>query len=139
MRRKHTNPMDRMLPERKTTSKKLKEKIRESVSSVLPITLLVLVLSLIFVPIQLSTMSLFLFGGVLLVAGMGLFTLGADTAMLPMGTHIGAMLTRKKNFWFLVGVAFAVAVIYMVPTLLMFLWGEEYLEEGITYSGGIKG
>lgn len=38
-----------------------------------------------------------------------------------------------------VGVAFAVAVIYMVPTLLMFLWGEEYLEEGITYSGGIKG
>ena len=38
-----------------------------------------------------------------------------------------------------VGVAFAVAVIYMVPTLLMFLWGEESLEEGITYSGGIKG
>jgi multiple sugar transport system permease protein len=38
-----------------------------------------------------------------------------------------------------VGVAFAVAVIYMVPTLLMFLWGEEYLEQGITYSGGIKG
>ena len=37
------------------------------------------------------------------------------------------------------GVAFAVAVIFMVPTLLMFLWGEEYLEEGITYSGGIKG
>lgn len=38
-----------------------------------------------------------------------------------------------------VGVAFAVAVVYMIPTLLMFLWGEEYLEEGITYSGGIKG
>ena len=38
-----------------------------------------------------------------------------------------------------VGVAFAVAVIYMIPTLLMFLWGEEYLEEGIAYSGGIKG
>ena len=35
--------------------------------------------------------------------------------------------------------AFAVAVIYMIPTLLMFLWGEEYLEEGIAYSGGIKG
>ena len=38
-----------------------------------------------------------------------------------------------------VGVAFAVATIYMVPTLLMFLHGEEYLVEGITYSGGIKG
>jgi len=38
-----------------------------------------------------------------------------------------------------VGLAFAVAVIYMVPTLLMFLYGEDYLVEGITYSGGIKG
>ena len=38
-----------------------------------------------------------------------------------------------------IGLAFAVAVIYMVPSLLMFLYGEEYLVEGITYSGGIKG
>ncbi len=38
-----------------------------------------------------------------------------------------------------VGLAFAVAVIYMVPTLLMFLYGEDYLVEGITYSGGLKG
>ncbi len=38
-----------------------------------------------------------------------------------------------------VGLAFAVAVIYMIPTLLMFLYGEDYLVEGITYSGGIKG
>lgn len=37
------------------------------------------------------------------------------------------------------GLAFAVAVIYMTPSILMFLYGEEYLVEGITYSGGIKG
>ncbi|MGN0665000.1 MAG: carbohydrate ABC transporter permease [Huintestinicola sp.] len=37
------------------------------------------------------------------------------------------------------GLAFAVAVIYMTPSLLMFLYGEDYLVEGITYSGGIKG
>ena len=38
-----------------------------------------------------------------------------------------------------IGLAFAVATIYMVPTLLVFLYGEEYLVEGITYQGGIKG
>jgi len=38
-----------------------------------------------------------------------------------------------------VGLAFATAVIYMIPALLMFFYGEEYLVEGITYSGGIKG
>ncbi len=38
-----------------------------------------------------------------------------------------------------VGIAFSVAVVYMVPALLLFLYGEEYLVEGITYSGGVKG
>jgi multiple sugar transport system permease protein len=38
-----------------------------------------------------------------------------------------------------VGLAFAVATIYMIPTLLLFLYGEEYLVEGIAYSGSVKG
>ena len=38
-----------------------------------------------------------------------------------------------------IGLAFAVATIYMVPPILLFLYGEEYLVEGITYSGGLKG
>ncbi len=38
-----------------------------------------------------------------------------------------------------IGLAFAVATIYMVPSLLIFLYGEDYLVNGITYQGGIKG
>jgi multiple sugar transport system permease protein len=37
------------------------------------------------------------------------------------------------------GLAFAVATIYMIPALLLFLYGEDYLVDGITYSGGLKG
>ncbi|WP_242839469.1 carbohydrate ABC transporter permease [Butyrivibrio sp. NC2002] len=38
-----------------------------------------------------------------------------------------------------ISLAFAVAVIYLVPPLLIFLYGEEYLVEGISYQGGLKG
>lgn len=38
-----------------------------------------------------------------------------------------------------IGLAFAVGVIYMVPSILLFLYGEDYLVDGIVYSGGIKG
>lgn len=38
-----------------------------------------------------------------------------------------------------VGLAFAVATIYMIPSLFLFLHGEEYLVEGITHSGSVKG
>ena len=38
-----------------------------------------------------------------------------------------------------IGLAFAVATIYMVPPILVFLYGEDYMVEGITYQGGFKG
>ena len=37
-----------------------------------------------------------------------------------------------------ISLAFAVAVIYMVLPMLFFLYGEEYLVEGILYQGGVK-
>ncbi len=56
-----------------------------------------------------------------------------DDAMHPLSVF----LSKIKNGE--IGLAFAVATIYMVPTLLVFLYGEDYLVEGITYQGGIKG
>ena len=38
-----------------------------------------------------------------------------------------------------ISLAFAVAVIYLIPPLLLFLYGEDYLVEGISYQGGVKG
>ena len=38
-----------------------------------------------------------------------------------------------------IGLAFAVATIYMIPPILIFLYGEEYLVDGIAYSGSVKG
>jgi len=57
----------------------------------------------------------------------------SDVEMHPLSVFLSEINSGE------VGVAFAVAVIYMVPPILLFLYGEEYLEDGITYSGGIKG
>ena len=56
-----------------------------------------------------------------------------DTEMHPLSVFLSEINSGE------VGLAFAVAVIYMAPPILLFLYGEEYLEDGITYSGGIKG
>lgn len=57
----------------------------------------------------------------------------SDEQMHPLSVFLSKINTGE------VGLAFAVATIYMVPTLLVFLYGEEYLVEGISYQGGIKG
>lgn len=76
----------------------------------LPISLVVLLLSVTLVPVSLSSMALFLVGAVLLIFGMGLFTLGAETAMLPMGAHMGAAITKKRSIIFLSVVAFVLGL-----------------------------
>ncbi|MDO4864247.1 MAG: carbohydrate ABC transporter permease [Ruminococcus sp.] len=56
-----------------------------------------------------------------------------DTDLHPLSVFLSQINTGD------IGLAFAVGTVYMVPTILMFLYGEDYLVEGITYSGGIKG
>ena len=86
------------------------EKVKEAFSSVLPISLIVLVLSLTVIPIGSSEFLLFLIGTVLVVIGMGLFTLGADTAMTPIGEYVGATAMRTKKLWIIAPICFIVGV-----------------------------
>ena len=81
---------------------KLKEKLKESLTSVLPITLIVLALSLTLVPMEVGTLALFLGGAALLIVGMGLFELGAEMAMTPLGRGLGTGMIRTKKLWLIV-------------------------------------
>ena len=94
----------------------LKEKLSESVSSVLPITAIVLLLSISVAPLDAGVMVLFVFGAIMLIFGMGLFTLGADMSMIPLGEGIGVQMskTRRHLIWplltcLIVGVLITVA------------------------------
>lgn len=95
-------------------NQKLKEKIQEAFSSVLPITAIVLVLSIILVPMSLGTFVMFLMGAALLIVGMGLFSLGADMSMMPMGEGIGIQFTKAKKLWVVVIACFLLGFIITV-------------------------
>ena len=99
--------------------KNLKIKVLESLSSVIPIVIIVLTLSITIVPIPIYTIELFLIGAVLLVFGMGLFTLGADIAMMPMGEKVGAQLTKSRNlvFLILISLLFGIMITIAEPDL----------------------
>ena len=75
----------------------LMEKIKESLSSVLPITAIVLALSITIVPLTPGVLVLFLFGSFLLIVGVGMFTLGVDMSMTPMGNAIGVTMSRARR------------------------------------------
>ena len=92
-------------------NKQLREKIQESMASVLPITAIVFLLSVTAAPLDPGTLVLFLFGAILLVVGMGLFTLGVDMSMIPMGEGVGATISKSRFLLAPVAVYFLLGVL----------------------------
>ena len=94
--------------------KKLAEKIREALSSVLPITAIVLLLSFTLAPLPVGTMMMFLMGAVMLIMGMGFFSLGADIAMMPMGEQMGRKLGGKGKLSLVAVICFFIGFVVTI-------------------------
>ena len=97
-----------------TYGEKLKEKLKEAVKAVLPIMILVLALCFSVAPISSSILLCFLMGGVMVIIGMMFFTLGAEMAMTPMGEKIGASMTRSRNLFKIILLAFVLGFVITI-------------------------
>ena len=95
--------------------KVLWEKIKEALVSSLPVTVIVYILAMTPL-LDLSAVELITFsiGAVLLILGIGLFNLGADLAMTPMGVHMGSGLSRQKKLGLLLVVCFIMGMLITV-------------------------
>ncbi len=95
--------------------KELWSKIKEALVSALPVTAIVYIMALTpwfdFSGAELVTFTV---GAVLLVLGIGLFNLGADLAMTPMGTHVGAGLSKQRRLGLLLAVCFVLGLLITV-------------------------
>ncbi len=90
-------------------------KIKEALVSALPITLIVYIIA--FLPwfdFEKEDIILFTVSAVMLVLGIGLFNMGADLAMTPMGNHVGAGLSRQRKLLLLLAVCFGMGVLITV-------------------------
>ena len=95
-------------------NEKLKEKINESLSGVLPITVIVLILSITLVPMEIGTVALFLVGALLLIVGMGFFQMGAEMSVTPLGRGIGTKIMHVKILTFILAICFVMGFIITV-------------------------
>ena len=93
---------------------KLREKIKEALVSVLPITIIVQLLSVSLAPMDVGTALIFIVGAACLIIGMGFFQLGAEMAMTPFGKGIGQYLNKKKKMWLIIISAFVMGVLITI-------------------------
>ena len=95
--------------------KELRSKIWEALLSALPITAIVYILAMTpLFDLDRTELVTFSIGAVLLVVGIGMFNLGADLAMTPMGTHVGAGLSRQRKLGLLLSVCFVLGMLITI-------------------------
>ena len=87
------------------------EKIKESLASVLPVSLIILLLSFTVTPLPNAVFISFIFGTFFMIFGIGLFTLGVDKSMMPMGEHVGATITKSRKLWLVIFVSFFIGAL----------------------------
>lgn len=89
-------------------------KMKEALISVLPVYLTVCLLSFTISPLPNSILMTFTLGTCFLIFGIGLFTLGAETAMTPIGEALGAHLTKSKKILRIVFISLLVGILITV-------------------------
>ena len=88
--------------------------LKESLQSVLPICAIVLVLTISLAPIFSGIMIMFLFGALLIIGGMSIFTIGSNISMEPLGDGIGVLIGKSKKKFLPILVCFVVGFLITI-------------------------
>ncbi len=111
----------------------IKDKIMESVKSVMPIALIVFALSMTLVPMKTGDMLLFLIGIVFLIFGMSLFTAGAEMSMQPLGSKIGISMAGGGKIWIIAFVSFIIGILVTISEPDLLILADQVNSEELVY------
>ena len=101
-------------------------KFKEVLISVLPVTLIIIILHYTIAPLAPGMFPKFIAGSALLVIGLSLFLLGTDIGVLPMGELMGNTLAKSKGYIFLVIVGFFIGFMITMAEPDLHVLGEQF-------------
>ena len=78
------------------------EKFKEAFSSILPITIIVIILNFTLTPLGVPLIIRFIIGAILIIIGLSVFLIGVDIAITPLGSQVGATLAKSNKMWIVV-------------------------------------
>ena len=92
----------------------IKMKFHESLTSILPIAAIVMGLSITLTPLDPGTFLMFLLGVLCLIAGLAVFTMGAEMSMQTLGAKLGSSLASSGKIWLIALVSFIIGILVTI-------------------------
>lgn len=111
----------------------LTQKIKDVMLSILPVTMIVLILNFTITPIGTNMILRFIIGAIFITLGLAIFLLGVDIGVQPIGSHMGSSLTRKKSLLMIVIFGFILGFFINVaePDLLVLARQVDRVTSGV--------
>ncbi|MCQ2576317.1 MAG: DUF1538 domain-containing protein [Treponema sp.] len=100
-------------------------KLKETVISVLPVMIIVLLLGFTIVPVDKIIIYRFIVGGLLLILGLTIFLMGVNLGIQPMGERCGSELTQKRNLPLLLVTSFFIGFIVTIAEPDIQVFGSQ--------------
>ncbi|MFB8577779.1 DUF1538 domain-containing protein [Enterococcus hirae] len=99
--------------------------LKEVVIAILPMTLLIVILTFIFAPLDSDEMISFLFGAGIMMIGMILFLFGADYSMMEVGRLVGKYMIKKKSLTILIALGFMIGIVITIAEPSVQVLGQQ--------------
>lgn len=111
----------------------LTEKIKEVLMSVLPITIIVLILNFTLTPIEIPLLIRFLIGTVAIVIGLSIFLVGVDIGVTPIGNIMGTNIAKTNKLWIVIAAGLLLGFFISVaePDLQILGGQVEFVTSGL--------
>lgn len=109
------------------------QKFKDVVFSILPITIIVLILNFTITPIGTNMILRFIIGAFFITFGLAIFLLGVDIGVQPIGSLMGSSLTRRKSLWIVIIFGFILGFLINVaePDLLVLARQVDRVTSGV--------
>ncbi len=99
--------------------------LKEVIIAILPMTLLIVILTFIFAPLDSDEMISFLFGAGIMMIGMTLFLFGADYSMMEVGRLVGKYMIKKKSLTILIALGFMIGIVITIAEPSVQVLGQQ--------------
>jgi hypothetical protein len=100
-------------------------KIKESAMAVLPLSIVVIIFSLLY-GISSTLIGYFAVGSVMLIIGLALFSLGAEGSMMTIALEAGNNLVKSKRIWLITIILFILGFLITVAEPALWVLADQF-------------
>ncbi|MFA7661803.1 MAG: DUF1538 domain-containing protein, partial [Anaerovoracaceae bacterium] len=114
-------------------------KFKEVLASVLPITLIVVILNFTLTPMENIILFRFLLGALGIIVGLTIFLVGVDISLSPIGNEMGATITRKNKLWLVMAAGLILGFLISIaePDLHILAAQVDLVSDGMVHKQGV--